>query len=231
MSKRINKNKGLSKKLKLQEKSGSKSGLEDFDDEILRTFACSNTMSFVLEKIGAAGFPKPGESIRIITKRSFNALEIIRHVLASEKILETYICVYSIDYDSAVVLNNMAKSGELGTVTFLISNLKNSAYRQKDQAVRELFLKNKNIKLVFAGSHAKIICFKTENNHYVVETSANIAPNSRIEQYNFENNKSVYDFHKQWIDKVDEIASTKELAIYDCDGKLIAGENKFKQYI
>lgn len=231
MSKTIKLNKGLSKQsFSFQEKTESKSGLEDFEDEILRSFQNSNTAVHIIEKIQDVGLPRKNESIRMITKKSFNALELIKYILKSEKIIETIICVYAIDYDSAVILDNWAKAEKLGNVTFLISNLKNSAYRKKDAAIREKFIKNNKIKLVFCGSHAKIICLRTKENYYVIETSANIAPNSRIEQYLFENNETVFEFHKKWINEIEKIARSKELAIYDFDGQKIAGENNFKEY-
>lgn len=228
MSRRISKDNGLSKKMKLQNKSGSKSGLEDFDDEILRLF--NKNVCTAIDRISEIGSPRENEQIRIITKRAFNAIEFIKFILEKEQIEETYICVYSIDYKTGVIVDNLAKQGELGNVTFLISNLKNSAYRQKDALVRERFIKNKKIKLVFAGSHAKLILCKTKENFYVIEGSMNLSPNSRIEQCLFENSEQVYNFHKNWIDRVDEIATEKELAIYNQDGQLEKGSNKFKQY-
>ena len=220
---KINTKKGLSKKnFILQSKTDSKSGLEEFTDEILQEYRKSNNAFFVLERIGESGLPGFDEQFRIITKRAFNSLEIVRHILNHEKITETYICVYSIDFKSALVLDYLAKEEKLGNVTFLISNLRNSAHSEKEAAVRRLFLKNPKMRLIFAGSHAKLLLFKTNsNNYYVIETSANMASNSRIEQYLFENNEKSYKFHKNWIDNVYNIASERELSIYDYSGEKI----------
>jgi hypothetical protein len=229
VSKRISLNKGLSKsKYKLQEKKNSKSGVEDFDDEIVRTY--EENITDLIEKVDELGMPKKNETIRLITKRAFNSLEFIEYIRRKEKIVETYICVYSIDYKSGVILDDYARYGKIGKVTFLISNLRNSAYRKKEQVVREKFIKNENIRLVFAGSHAKIICIKTEANYYAIETSANIAPNSRIEQYTLCNSEVVYNFHKNWIDNIEKIATLKEFVVYDFDGEPIKGSNRFKEY-
>ena len=41
-----------------------------------------------------------------------------------------------------------------------------------------------------------------QGNHYVVEGSGNMSQNGQYEQYIFENNKPVYDFHKNWMEKL-----------------------------
>lgn len=223
------KKKNISKdRLKLQRKETSDSGVEDLDTEVLRLWL--ERSPALVENISKIGLPRKNEQLRFVTTRSFNAIALVDFILSQEKIVECFFCVYSIDYDSGALLSMMAEQGKLGKVTFLISNLRNSAYRKKEKIVRDKFLGNPNIRLVFCGSHAKMMGFKTETNYYVVETSANFAPNSRIEQYMFENCQQTYKFHKRWIDKVDKIATARELAVFDYDGQQIAGSNKFKEY-
>lgn len=217
------------KRLKLQTRETSDSGVEDFDEQVLRVW--KKVAPTLLSSLSNIGLPKFGEQLRIITTKAFNAMAFIDFVINSgEKIIETYIAVYSIDYDTGVLIDNLAKEGSLGETTFLISNIRNSSYRKKEALVRERFLKNENIKLIFCGSHAKIMAFRTELNFYVIEGSANLAPNSRIEQYLFENNKEMFEFHKNWIDNIDKIATERELAVYDANGKRVAGTNDFKNY-
>lgn len=218
----------LKNRLKLQRKETSSSGVEDMETEVLRLWM--ERSPALVENISKIGLPKKNEQLRFVTTRAFNAIAMVDFILSQEKIEECFFCVYSIDYESGALLSMMAEQGKLGKVTFLISNLRNSAYRKKEQIVRDKFIGNPNIRLVFCGSHAKMMGFKTESNHYVIETSANFAPNSRIEQYMFENCQQTYEFHKGWIDNVDKIATSRELAVFDYNGQQIAGTNKFKDY-
>lgn len=225
----IRKKKNLSKKrLKLQRKETSSSGVEELETEVLRLWM--EKMPALVDNVMKIGLPELGEQLRFVTTRAFNAIALLDFIAMKEKIVESFFCVYSIDYDSGMLLSKMAEEGKLGNVTFLISNIRNSAYRKKEQIVREKFINNPNIRLVFCGSHAKMMGIKTESNYYVVETSANFAPNSRIEQYMFENCRETYNFHKSWIDNIDKIATSKELAVFDYDGQQILGTNKFKEY-
>lgn len=223
----IRKKKNLSKKrLALQKKETSSSGVEDYQSEVVRLWAERSPM--LVKNISEIGLPKKNEQLRFVTTRAFNAIALVDFILQTEAILESFFCVYSIDYDSGVLLSNLADEGKLGKVTFLISNIRNSAYRKKEKIVRDKFIDNKNIRLVFAGSHAKMMGFRTSENFYVVETSANFAPNSRIEQYMFENSEAMFNFHKSWIEDIDKIATDRELAVFDYDGSQIKGSNKFK---
>lgn len=46
----------------------------------------------------------------------------------------------------------------------------------------------------------------------------------------FENCEQTYKFHMGWLDHIEQIATAKELAVYDYNGEKIKGENKFKEY-
>lgn len=225
----VKKKSSLSKtRLKLQDKSGSSSGVEQMSDKVVHLWA--NYAPMLVGTLKNIGLPAPNEQLRIISTKCFNAIAFVDFIRQKEEILETYLAIYSIDFETGLLVDTMAKNGQLGKTTFLISNLKNSAYRKKDAVIRELFLKNENIRLIFCGSHAKIMCFRTKENFYVVEGSANLSPNSRIEQVLFENSQQMYEFHKSWIDEIDKIATDATLAVYDYDGKKIKGSNKFKEY-
>lgn len=208
----VKKKKLSTKRLRLQHKENSLSGVEDVEDNIIRVW--QDAAPTLINHISDVGLPKPGEQLRMITKRAFNSIALIDMIARSERILETYICLYSIDFASGCLLDELAKAGKLGKMTFLISNLMNQACKKKMMVVKEKFIKNENITLVFAGSHAKILAIRTERNAYVVETSANMANNSRIEQYLLENSETMFNFHKSWIDHIETIATERELVKY-----------------
>lgn len=215
------------KRLRLQGKESSTTGLNETQDAIIRMWQTCGCR--LVANLSEFGLPKQGEQLHLISVKTFNAIGIIDSILSKERIVEAMICVYSIDYDSGRVIDKMTREGQLGKVTLLISNLRNGAYRQKEAVVRDLFISNPNMTLIFCGLHAKIICLRTERNSYVVETSANFANNSRIESYVITNDATLYDFHRSWIDGIDRIATAKELAIYAA-GQQVGGLNQKKIY-
>ena len=130
----IRKKKNLSKKrLKLQRKETSSSGVEELETEVLRLWM--EKMPALVDNVMKIGLPELGEQLRFVTTRAFNAIALLDFIAMKEKIVESFFCVYSIDYDSGMLLSKMAEEGKLGNVTFLISNIRNSAYRKKEQIV------------------------------------------------------------------------------------------------
>jgi hypothetical protein len=228
---RIKKKKAVSKTdLKFQEKEGSESGLENLENMEFKAEIEKESYSFI-QQFKTVGLPLKNQYVKLKSVRALNALGFIKLVLEKEEIEETIIYVYSIDEKTGKEVDDLAKDGKLGKTTILISNLRNSAYRRKDVVVRSYFIKNPMIKLIYAGSHAKLIAIKTKSgNFYTCNTSANMTSNSRIEDFIIVNCESDFNTERDFIEKIDQYVTQKELAVYDFSGEKINGENKFKTY-
>jgi hypothetical protein len=147
-------------------------------------------------------FPKKDEQLQIVTFKSFNAALFLQHLSILEQIEEMYISAYSLNYESAEIISNLCTTQNI-KCEILISNLRNQAYRKKEEMTKQMFIQNKNIKLFFCSSHAKIISVKTkEGNFYTIQGSGNLSFNSRVEQYVIDNNQGVFDFTKKWFSEI-----------------------------
>lgn len=159
--------------------------------------------------------PEDREQIRIITQRSFNAYAILLYLLENLKIDEVYLTSYNIDKNTISGLNDLIASKNINKLKLLISDSINFRMPERAKQLIELAKKNKNVKLVFAWNHTKIILAKTiDSQYYVIEGSGNLSDNARIEQYLFEKCKETYEFHKEWIDEV-EFLNLKEVKVYE----------------
>lgn len=177
------------------------SGVEETQDKALMLYKKKTFQT--IEKIKELSLPKQNEQIRLITKRSFNAIAFLKFIAEQEVIEHAILAIYSINHEAATILNDLINSARIKTATIFMSNLRNKAHRQKEQLTKDMFIDNPKIKLIFASSHAKIISFKTEKgNHYTIEGSGNLSYNSRIEQYVIDNDKSLYDFTVNWIEEI-----------------------------
>ena len=160
-------------------------------DRIKESFAAVSAIS---------GIPEPGEQQRIITIKAIVTLDFILAVLAEEKIIDLYVAVYVIGKKTIAELLSLHKSQDIQNLFFLV----NTRIYAKT-GINEMLMVNvsKNWRVKMAHTHTKIILIKTvQENYYVVEGSGNMSQNGQYEQYIFENNKSVYDFHKNWMDKL-----------------------------
>lgn len=146
--------------------------------------------------------PKKNEQYRIITEKQFNAYALILHILESELVEELYLAIYRINEPTVNSIIDFILSGKIKKATFIISNFFNQTKKPEKWAnnLRDFCNNNKNTNHVYTHNHAKVLALKTSTNqYYIFEGSGNMSDNARIEQYIYENNKKVFDFHKEWM--------------------------------
>lgn len=190
------------------------SGVEGVADSVFNSYK-EKTFK-VIEKINEIGLPKDKHQIRIVTKRSFNTVAFLQHITKTEVIEKLIMVVYSINFEAAKMIVDLCDANKVKEVFILMSNLRNTAHRKKEELTKQLFLDNPKISLIFASSHAKITAAKTtKGNYYVIEGSGNLSYNSRIEQYVIDNDKDLFHFTENWIKEIREyLKGRKELIEY-----------------
>lgn len=146
---------------------------------------------------------KKNVQYRIITNKSFNAVSVLKHIIEKHKIIEMYIVVYRMNNLAFNMIKEIIEIDNIPT-GFIISVFfrNNKKYEAWVSQLKYMNQNKRNIKLAFINSHAKVFLAKTEDQkHYVFEGSGNLSHNERIEQYIYEDNKEVYEFHKNWIER------------------------------
>ena len=185
----------------VKDKSAAVSDFEHMADRILRRESARRRA--VIERIAEIGLPEPGEQIRLVTMRNFTAIEILQYIAGSQVITDCVIVLYSLSRANAAKLRDMVVKGKIKRALFLVSALRNTAAVQKEESVTRILAGTPGVELFFASSHAKIVtCATDKGNFYTLEGSGNLASNSRIEQYCFDNDEALYRFHCDWIAKV-----------------------------
>lgn len=183
------------------EKDPEKSGLEDMEDRALVRYVEKHTA--LIAKVSELGLPMPGQQFRLITKRTFNAIQFLEYIVERETIVDLKMAIYSINFYAAKILMDLINDGKIQQVEILMSNLRNKAHREKEEIVRKMFLEHPRVVLFFASSHAKTFsCSTSKGNYYTVEGSGNLAFNSRLEQYVIDNDKAMYDFSCSWMSEI-----------------------------
>lgn len=149
--------------------------------------------------------PKKNEQYVLVTEKSFNAYALVKSLLSKEHIDELYIAIYRINEATVDALTQLIDEGHIIKANFVISNF----FRESKKAeafAEKLYDFSKNhsdiCKVAFVHTHCKICCIRQKDNFYILEGSGNMSDNARIEQYRYENNELVYNFHKQWMDDI-----------------------------
>lgn len=149
--------------------------------------------------------PKTEEQYRVITEKQFNAFALIVHLLKDNIIEEMYLAIYRINQPTVDSIIEYIESGKIKKATFIISNYFNQTKKPEKWAIKlkDFCRQNKNSRHIYIHNHAKVLIVKTANQDYFVfEGSGNMSDNARIEQYIYENNKKIYDFHKSWMEEL-----------------------------
>lgn len=190
------------------------SGLEEMHDAAYRRYV-GKRIPAVIDRIEEVGLPSPGEQLRLVTRRKFNAIEFLAYVAERERIVDFAAAIYSINFNAAKMIVEMLDDGRIGEAEILMSNLRNKAYREKEVATKELFESHPRIRLWFCSSHAKVMACRTEaGNYYTIEGSGNHANNSRVEQYVIDNDREIYEFTRGWMADIREyLAGSRELEV------------------
>ncbi len=197
------------------EKDPKESGLEEMEDRALVRYVERHYA--LIDKLEELGLPAPGQQFRIVTRRTFNAIQFLEFIVRQdETIIDLKMAIYSINFYAAKILLEMVNSEKIQKAEILMSNLRNKAHREKEEIVREMFISHPKISLFFCSSHAKMFsCSTTQGNYYTLEGSGNLAYNSRVEQYVIDNDKSMYDFSCSWMDDIKKfLEGKKELDIH-----------------
>jgi hypothetical protein len=194
-------------------KDPTTSGLEAMEDNLYRAY--KRKASQVVANLAEIGLPVPGEQFRLITRRRFNAIEMLDYIAERETISDLRMAIYSINYYAALHLLELVDSGRIAKVEILMSNLRNAAHREKEEVIKHKFAGHPAITLWFCSSHAKLMsCATSAGNYYTVEGSGNHADNSRVEQYVIDNDQGVYNFTGRWMAEIKQhLAGRGELQI------------------
>lgn len=78
-------------------------------------------------------------------------------------------------------------------------------FRTREAKVYSFFLNellSRSQKFTSNKNHAKVTLCQIDKNYIVIEGSANFTSNPRIEQFVISNSIELYNFHKEWMNKI-----------------------------
>jgi len=147
--------------------------------------------------------PDKDSSIHYISSGTFDFYTIIPAILdiLNKQIEEIYISTWTMNRDTALcLLDNFDKKKYKK-----ISILTGLYFKRRETAVYSTLLtglKKRKQRYIACKNHTKIILFKIDNNYIVIEGSANLTSNPRIEQYHMTNSEKLFYFHRQWMEEL-----------------------------
>lgn len=128
------------------------------------------------------------------------AFIVHNNILVKEMIISTL----SYSQDSIDSLENLIKGNYLQKLDLIVSDFFFAHERNKliKSTYEKLDIDNK-FQLAVAGTHCKTYQFKTSGGkHIIIHGSVNMRSSSNIEQFVIEDNKELYDFNKEYQNKI-----------------------------
>ena len=120
------------------------------------------------------------------------------------KVTEMTVSTLSLDQNNVDSFKNLFVWGRLDKLNLIVSDWYYSHERKAliPYIIDELDIDNK-FQLAIAGIHTKIVLMETLGGKKIVMSgSANLRSSDNIEQFTIEENKELYDFHKEWHDTI-----------------------------
>lgn len=148
--------------------------------------------------------PKKTEQCHYLSAKSIETVYLIKKIIEEYGTIHNLNClVFSINRKNAQHIINLKNKEYIKNVEFTVSTIRNKAEDENINSYKMLIRQN-NIKLRFAYSHAKIILAKTENDYFIIETSANLINAAKYEHYVISNDKKLYEYYQMAISKIED---------------------------
>ncbi len=142
-----------------------------------------------------------GTQIRFLTEKPINAITILSVILEKYVVEEICIAVFRMNQPAVSMLEEIIANEKIA-LNVLVSSFfaENKKYEKWAGHLATLALDYEKTTVGFSWNHAKVMTVRTTcGKHFVFEGSGNHSDNARIEQYLFENNLQMYNFHNKWI--------------------------------
>ncbi len=175
----------------------------------------SQHYSIVEKEQDMLNFPDVGEQYRIITQASFNAFSMVLRILEDSDIEEIYLATFNIKETIILAIFELLKAGRIKSLNLMLSESITFRMPQRIALLHNLFDEHKeyDVRIKLNWNHAKIMLIKA-GGFFCVEGSGNLSDNAQIEQYTMDNNRELYDFHKNWMDHAFENKTYKREKIF-----------------
>ena len=141
------------------------------------------------------------------------AFIVQNNILVEEMIISTL----SYSQDNIDSLENLINANYIKKLDLIVSDYFFAHERHK--LIKNTYLqldKNNIFQLAVAGSHCKTYQFKTKEGKYIImHGSVNLRSSSNLEQFVIEDNEDLYNFNKEYQDKIIEKYKTINKSIRD----------------
>lgn len=140
-----------------------------------------------------------GTAYHVISYGDVDSLTYLKHIVKQQKIKYVLITTWCMATADAQEIKEWVSRGDLGRADFYVGEIFKSGYRGCLDVLEEI-CRMTGGRVARVRNHSKIMAFYGERFSGVIESSANVDTNPRIEQTCITINKELADFYKKFFD-------------------------------
>jgi tRNA isopentenyl-2-thiomethyl-A-37 hydroxylase MiaE len=141
------------------------------------------------------------ESLHIISSDNFGSIELLKVILKRFNVKEINLTTWSYNEDFIELVKTCLENS-IAFNFFVDKSIKTRKAHLYAQIVTLADL-HKNLKVkIHHMLHSKVTLIKTYKEYLSIESSANYSKNQRIENYTISNSENLFNFHKDWMNKL-----------------------------
>jgi hypothetical protein len=152
-----------------------------------------------------AVLPGPGEAVHAIMTGGYDLMVLLTALLEIHPAPCRRLRIATLCYNkrNAVELLGLLESGKIGGLTLLASDFFQSHNKELGEWFQGELAAFPGSKTAVARSHCKVVCFDfADGAGLVLEGSANLRTNGNREQMILCHDRTLHDWHAQWIDEL-----------------------------
>lgn len=171
----------------------------------------------------AIGGIKKGMSLFCLTKGDFNKINIIEHILDEIGSADVVVCTWAAGGFDVKKLKALHDSGRVNNISIILDKSAISKLgADRFKIITELFPNE----VYPTSTHAKFILIRNEEFHIVVRTSMNLNENKRIENFEIDDDRELYNYIELVIKDIIK-KNTYSVGTF----KLLGKDEQFNKYI
>lgn len=144
---------------------------------------------------------EPGDSWHVVSHGDVDSLSFLAHAIDGVSYFDyVAISTWCMAHPDLETLSNWLDSGKIDRLDLFVGEIFPSQYSAEFSFAMEM-ARLYGVRVVVARNHSKVMLMADEKNDYflVVESSANVNTNPRIEQTSVTNSADLYRFYKEFF--------------------------------
>lgn len=143
--------------------------------------------------------PEPGEALHLLSNGTYNLMNFIIFLTEKFKVVdELFISTWATSTTNVNDLLKFFDNGIIKNLNVLLGDYHKFKSRAEFGMLANGLMERKQRFCIF-NNHVKLIIARKDADYIVVESSANLTSNPRLELHTISNNADLYTFHEQWM--------------------------------